>query len=197
MRLIKAFDLEDTDFHRWVGRYIYLGMIERALNPGCQMDYCVILKGAGGIGKSTFIKNLLPGNMQEYVNTNFQIQDNTRSMYMALEKRMVCEFNELHGLNRAQMENVKTIISNRVDTWDRKNVKYTEQVPRSCIIIGTTDKSLPLNDDENRNRRFIIVESPLPLTENSERIIWMNDQDRIKTVSRGRVFGLSGRREGI
>ena len=178
--LIKAFALEDTDFNRWVGRYLYLGMIERVINPGCQMDYCVILKGSGGIGKSTFIKNLLPEHMQEYVNTNFQIQDNTRSMYMSLEKRMVCEFAELHGLNRAQMENVKTIITNRVDSWDRKNVKYTEQVPRSCIIIGTTDKHLPLNDDDNKNRRFIIVESPLPLSGNDEGIEWMKDQERIR-----------------
>ena len=177
--LIEAFGLEDTDFNRWVGRYLYLGMIERVINPGCQMDYCVILKGSGGIGKSTFIKNLLPEHMQEYVNTNFQIQDNTRSMYMSLEKRMVCEFGELHGLNRAQMENVKTIITNRVDTWDRKNVKYTEQVPRSCIIIGTTDKHLPLNDDDNKNRRFIIVESPLPLSGNDVGIKWMKDQERI------------------
>ena len=178
--LIEAFGLEDTDFNRWVGRYLYLGMIERVLNPGCQMDYCVILKGSGGIGKSTFIKHLLPDHMQEYVNTNFQIQDNTRSMFMSLEKRMLCEFAELHGLNRAQMENVKTIITNRVDSWDRKNVKYTEQVPRSCIIIGTTDKHLPLNDDDNKNRRFIIVESPLPLSSNDERIEWMKDQERIK-----------------
>ncbi len=72
--LLDCFGVEDNEYNRAVGRYIYLGGIERMFNPGTKMDYIPILKGAGGIGKSIFVGNLLPSDFElrsEFINNNF------------------------------------------------------------------------------------------------------------------------------
>ena len=41
-----------------VGRYWLLGMVYRAMEPGCKFDYCPVVEGAGGLRKSTLIETL-------------------------------------------------------------------------------------------------------------------------------------------
>ena len=159
--LIDCFDLEDNNYNRVVGRYIYLGAIERMLNPGCKMDYIPILKGAGGIGKSLFVANLLPSDYElrsEYINNNFNFHEQTRSLIMSISGKMFVENNELMGMKKAELEKLKSFITTSSDTYDKKYDKYESVSHRTAMIIGTTDAEYPVVDDEWDNRRYIIVE---------------------------------------
>ena len=58
--LIDLFDAEDTKLNRWAGRYIPVGAIQRAWDPGCKLDEILVLVGKQGIGKSTLLSRILP-----------------------------------------------------------------------------------------------------------------------------------------
>ncbi len=159
--LIDCFGVEDNNYNRVVGRYLYLGAIERMLNPGCKMDYIPILKGAGGIGKSIFVGNLLPSDFElrsEFINNNFNFHEQYRSLVMSISGKMFVENNELMGMKKAELEKLKSFITSSTDTYDKKFDKYTSVSPRTTMIIGTTDAEFPIMDDEWDNRRFVIVE---------------------------------------
>ena len=161
MCLIDCFGVEDNNYNRVVGRYIYLGAIERMFNPGCKMDYIPILKGAGGIGKSIFVGNLLPSDFElrsEFINNNFNFHEQYRSLVMSISGKMFVENNELMGMKKAELEKLKSFITSSTDTYDKKFDKYTSVSPRTAMIIGTTDAEFPVIDDEWDNRRYIIVE---------------------------------------
>ncbi len=159
--LIDCFDMEDNNYNRVVGRYIYLGAIERMLNPGCKMDYIPILKGPGGIGKSIFVGNLLPSDFElrsEFINNNFNFHEQYRSLVMSISGKMFVENNELMGMKKSELEKLKSFITSSTDTYDKKFDKYTSVSHRTAMIIGTTDAEFPVIDDEWDHRRFIIVE---------------------------------------
>lgn len=40
------------EYIRAVGRYLVLAMVYRAMRPGCPLDFCVLLQGSAGTGKS-------------------------------------------------------------------------------------------------------------------------------------------------
>lgn len=159
--LIDCFGVEDNNYNRVIGRYIYLGAIERMFHPGCKMDYIPILKGAGGIGKSIFVGNLLPSDFElrsEFINNNFNFHEQYRSLVMSISGKMFVENNELMGMKKAELEKLKSFITSSTDTYDKKFDKYTSVSPRTAMIIGTTDAEFPVMDDEWDNRRYIIVE---------------------------------------
>lgn len=48
----------DTPYTRKVARYFLVGMCARVLRPGCKFDYCLVLEGTQGKGKSTALRIL-------------------------------------------------------------------------------------------------------------------------------------------
>lgn len=159
--LIDCFGVEDNNYNRVVGRYIYLGGIERMLNPGCKMDYIPILKGPGGIGKSIYVGNLLPSDFElrsEFINNNFNFNESKRSLIMSISGKIYVENNELMGMKKAELEKLKSFITTSTDTYDKKFDKYVTNSHRTAMIIGTTDAQFPVIDDEWDHRRFVIVE---------------------------------------
>ena len=66
--LERAFTIsERLSLAQWASRYILLGAIVRAYEPGTKLDETPILIGTGGIGKSTSLRHLLPAARHEVV----------------------------------------------------------------------------------------------------------------------------------
>lgn len=64
------FGAEPSSYNAMCMRLILLGAIERVFEPGCKFDCMVILKGAQGLGKSTFFRYIC-GN-DKYYQGNFK-----------------------------------------------------------------------------------------------------------------------------
>jgi len=60
------FGAEPSDYHAMCIRLILFAAIERVFNPGCKFDNMVILKGAQGLGKSTFFRIMCDDNIEWY-----------------------------------------------------------------------------------------------------------------------------------
>lgn len=65
----------------------------------------------------------------------------------AVEGAWICEMAELLALRRAKdAEAVKGFISRQSDSYRRPYQRHTEDVPRGCIYIGTTNRAEFLTD---------------------------------------------------
>ena len=133
-----------------VGRYWLLGMVFRVMNPGCKFDYCPVLEGMGGLGKSTLVEVL--GGSEFYSDTHFDVSRG-KDAQEQVQGIWVYELAELSGFGKADIELIKAFISAKVDRYRPSYGRTVEPYPRQCVLVGTTNLNTYLKD-RTGNRRF-------------------------------------------
>lgn len=148
---IKWLKCEDSDYTREVTRLVFAGGIHRVYNPGCKFDdVCVLVGTKQGEGKSTFVQWLAMEDRFFTVVKNIEKKDDLE----ALQGKWICELSELMAVTRAQdVESVKSFITTQIDRYRMSYDKRTEDYPRQCVFVGTTNKQQFLTD-KTGNRRW-------------------------------------------
>lgn len=132
-----------------VGRWWLISAVARAFKPGCQADHLLVLEGPQGIGKSTAISTLVGA---EWFADDVPDLANKDASLAALASWII-ELGELDTVRKAEVTQLKAYITRRVEAFRPPYGKAMVQVPRSCVFIGTTNRSDYLKD-ESGNRRF-------------------------------------------
>lgn len=146
---------KDNEYSREVSRLIFAGGIHRLYNPGCKFDDMPVLIGTRqGEGKSTLVRWLaLKDEFFTECNT-FQDKEGIECISGA----WICEVSELLAITRAkEQEAVKAFLTRVKDKYRMPYSRRTEDRPRQCIFIGTTNK-LQFLTDKTGNRRFYPIE---------------------------------------
>jgi len=139
--------------HRYlalVGRYMLMGLVARVMDPGVKFDYSPVFEGPGGIGKSTFVAELVGRDF--FSDTHFDIGNGKEGMEQ-LEGLWAYELSELTAFKRADSEQIKQFFSSTVDRFRGAYGKFVQQHKRQCVIFCTTNKRQYLYDLTG-NRRF-------------------------------------------
>jgi predicted P-loop ATPase len=128
-------------------------MIARIYNPGVKFDQVLIIVGTQGAGKSTAIRHLVGDNWfsDAYININ------DKDAVLTMRSVWVVEMGELGGMRKADVDQLKEFISRQTDRIRLPYGRRTENFPRQCIFIGTTNSDEFLKD-ETGNRRFWPIE---------------------------------------
>ena len=148
---------ERTELADWASRFILLGAVTRTYEPGCKMDEGPVLIGDGGIGKSTFLRGLLPPEHGEWFSDGLNFAADAKVKAEALQGRVIVEAAEMTGATRADQEAMKAFLSRTDDGNTRRAYRRDpEPSPRRCVIVGTADREQPLPNDPNL-RRFVPV----------------------------------------
>lgn len=146
----------DTAYNSEVAKLMLAGAVKRAYEPGCQFDTMVVIYGKQGRGKSNFVKRLAV--RPEWYLDNL----NTFEGDAAVEKLRgvwIAEVAELAAFKKQKdVESIKAFVSVRVDTIRPKYMRETEQRPRTCIMVGTTNDSTFLTD-KTGNRRYLAIDA--------------------------------------
>lgn len=151
--LVDYMGAEDTEYTRTVTRKVMAAAVTRIYRPGCKFDYMLTLRGAQGLGKSSFI-GLLGGKWFSDTLTTVQGKE-------ALEQIQgvwIMEVGELAGMRKAEVESIKLFLSKRSDRFRPAYGRRLQEYPRQCIFIGSTNETQFLRDTENR--RFWVVDTP-------------------------------------
>lgn len=133
-----------------VGRYILLGLVARAMQPGIKFDYSVVLEGITGKGKSTLVETLV--GAEHFSDTHFDIGGGKDGMEQ-LAGLWAYELSEMTAFRRADSEAVKQFFSTKTDRYRGAYGKYVKAHPRQVVIWCTTNKKKYLYDLTG-NRRF-------------------------------------------
>lgn len=133
-----------------VGRAFMIGAVARIMRPGCKLDTAPILEGRQGIFKSTAIAALMPS--PDWF-TDQVAEFGTKDSCHDLEGKWIIEIAELSAMRGKDVEKTKAFMSRSIDHYKRSYGRRSQDVPRQCAFIGTTNSQEYLKD-ETGNRRF-------------------------------------------
>ncbi|MGM9688183.1 MAG: VapE domain-containing protein, partial [Alloprevotella sp.] len=142
---------EDTELNRAMQRKHFTAAVARVFDPGCKYDYCLVMTGAEGIGKSTLLA-VMGG---EWFSDSLTTMEGKEGMEQ-LRGAWIVELGELSSLRKSEVEQVKAFLSKRVDTYRAAYARRLSDHPRQCVFCGTTNEALFLKG-ENGNRRFWVL----------------------------------------
>lgn len=144
------FGAVDNEIARLIGPKFLLSLVNRAMRPGCQADYTVVMESPQGEGKSTNLKALMPD--EEWFTD--QISDlRSKDSSIDIQGKWLIEAAEMDQVSRADVSSVKAFLTRTSDHYREPYGKVAEDHPRHCVFVGTTNKREYLKDDTG-GRRF-------------------------------------------
>lgn len=139
---------------RTVVQRFLLSAVERVLDPGCKVDFCLILFGPQGLGKSTFFRALAG----DYFSDSMGDLTDKKDDLMILHRNWINEWSEADqifvGANKS--EKIKRFVSAQDDSFRAPYGRTTQSFKRNSILCGTTNRDDWANDPTG-NRRFPVL----------------------------------------
>lgn len=153
--VVTAEDGRDVaDYVRAAGSRALLSVVARAYQPGCKADAMLILEGRQGTRKSSAVRALAEAIGPDYFREGFHLGEGSgKDARIALRGRLIIEWGELSGMGKKDRNELKTFLTQQVDSY-RSVYGLTEtDWPRTAIFFGSTNESHYLSDPSG-NRRF-------------------------------------------
>jgi putative DNA primase/helicase len=146
--LTDVFEVEERPYTRLIGTCYIMGMVMRAMRPGCKFDYMLILKGEQGLEKSGAFRALATPWF-----TDNAIKVGDKDSMMAMQLVWIAESAELESLNKAETTAVKQFLSAQEDMYRPPYGAQIKKRPRHTVMGGTTNADTFLKDATG-DRRF-------------------------------------------
>ena len=149
---IKAFGVDDTPYAREITVNWLIGALARITHPGCDYQTALVLQGKQGIGKSHILKLL--GNAW-HISLVSKVDD--LHALSDLQRGWIVELEEMAATRKVDVNNIKSFISRRADTFRAPYAPIAETVDRHCVFAISCNDKYFLNDPTG-NRRFAVLE---------------------------------------
>lgn len=146
--LCEYLGVEHTPYSSRVGAWWIMGAVKRVLCPGAKFDYCLVLSGNQGKGKSTVFE-ILGGPW--YGDTELDLQ--SKDAMSGLRGKLIYEFPELGALARSEERRQKSFLSRRIDEYRPVYGRREIKAPRQVVFGGSTNEH-EWNKDPTGGRRF-------------------------------------------
>lgn len=142
MRILGTSDGQYTSL---IGRKWLMSLVARAMEPGCKMDNMLILTGAYGARKSTFIETMAG---EFYADESVDMRTKEGSAFMA--KFWLIEQAELSHYRGTDAETAKGFLSKKVDRFRPPYGKVIETFPRRACLVGSSNDDDILSEPNRR-----------------------------------------------
>lgn len=124
----------------------------RGITPGCQADYSLMLYGKQGTKKSSAVAALVP-NREWYLDTPSGFgEGGNKDQQMVLARRLVVELGEMQPLKRMSESASRAALTRRTESVRIPWATHSEDYPRTCAFIATTNERHPLRDPTGARR---------------------------------------------
>lgn len=141
-----------SSYDERVGAMLMVGVVTRAYQPGCKLDFVVIFEGEQGAGKTRGVRELC--NPAWYREASESMAG--KEFLLQIRGALIVEIGELSALSRADYNRVKQVVTAQVDTVRDPYGRFPGGHPRQCVFIGTTNDD-NWNRDPTGARRFLPV----------------------------------------
>jgi putative DNA primase/helicase len=145
--LVKFAHATDSSYSRAVGAAWLVSAVARTYDPGCQADYVLVLEGPQG-AKKTSLFRALGGDWMSEISIS-----ESKDAVMAIHGPWICEWGEMSGMSRSEVEYVKGYITRKVDRVRPPYGRVHVDMPRRCVFGATTNAVAWLTDPTG-GRRF-------------------------------------------
>lgn len=152
-RLIRAFPdtlgCEDNEYTREVGQLFFISLVKRILEPGCKLDYIIVLESSQGTRKSTWVHTV--GG--DWASTG-ELIPGDKDTFQNMRGKWVIELPEIDAtFSKADVAWLKKVLSTGADTYRPSFGPQSETIPRESVFVATINPSATkeyLRDTENR-----------------------------------------------
>ena len=166
-------------FAMWASRFCILGPIQRAFQPGCELqEMPVFLSREQGVGKSMALKWLFRKEDQSmFYEDGVEWDADPKLQAEKVAGAVLSEIGEMKGIRRANLDRVKRYVSATHDTVRFSYDKRAETRPRRFAMVGTGNGN-KLPPDPTGNRRFVAIpiagrgKKPEPFMEANRDMLW-------------------------
>lgn len=148
----RYFGAKDIPLNRAYALRFMMAAVRRLRQPGCKFDNVLVLQGDQGAGKTSAL-SILGG---EWFGEGDLLRMNTQQIQEALERVWIWDLAELGGLQHAETEKSKAIISRQCDIGRGAYQRRVKRQRRHSVLTMTTNLDSYLQDSTG-NRRFWIV----------------------------------------
>ena len=144
----------DPDFFIDSLRHWLVGMVACAIDDKVQNQQLLLLHGGQGSGKSTFIRKLLPPELDTYYRCGMIIPEN-KDHLLQLSSSLIIDLDEFDTLPSWQMQSLKRLIVQGVVT-ERKvfDLQMNNFIRRASFIASTNNPHCLQDIKENRRILF-------------------------------------------
>ena len=158
---IDSLGVKDTEYAGRITKYFLLACVARIFHPGCKWDYCLVVKGVQGIGKSTIMRKLAVN--PDWFNDSLDSFEGKDAME-ALIGKWIVELGEMAATRKSENEKIKAFISRQIDDFRKSYGHRKEAYPRQCLFSATTNSEEFLKDRTGGRRFLILVSEAKPDT---------------------------------
>ena len=134
--------------------------IWRAIQPGYRHKQVPVLVGPQKIGKSPALAHLLPSQSRDkWFTDGLDLARPHKERVEALLGKVIVEVSEMAGATRTELNSLKSFLSATNDNGIRLAYRHDPiDLPRRCVLVGTSNEDAPLPNDITGNSRFVVVE---------------------------------------
>ena len=130
---------------------------------GCMLDddivnhAALVFYGGQGLGKTTWLDNLVPRELKEYKHSGF-VNPKNKDTFVALSEKMLINIDELEALRANEIGAFKAMVTLPSINVRRVYGHYTEHMPRRASFAASTNDKGILTDVTG-SRRFLMFET--------------------------------------
>lgn len=146
--LSDVYEVPERPYTQLIGKCFIMGLVKRALQPGCKFDYMLIIKGEQGLKKSTAFRALAYPFF-----TDNAIRMGDKDSLMAMQLVWIAESAELESLNKSETTQIKQFLSAQEDMFRPPYGSQLIRAKRHSVNVGTTNADTFLKDATG-DRRF-------------------------------------------
>ncbi|PAJ72171.1 hypothetical protein CJF42_22730 [Pseudoalteromonas sp. NBT06-2] len=123
------------------------------------LDYegVLVFQGAQGIGKTRWLKNLLPEKLKTYIEDGALIEPRNKDTIFTACSHWIVEIGELDSTFKASdISDIKRFITKKTDKLRRPYAREDSLLPRRTVFFGSVNEKSFLKD-KTGNRRFWVL----------------------------------------
>jgi predicted P-loop ATPase len=139
-------------FKKWFVALVGCMLVDEIVNHSA-----LVLYGGQGLGKTTWLDNLVPNELKEYKHNGF-VNPKSKDTFVALSEKMFINIDELEALRANEIGAFKAMVTLPSINVRRVYGHYTEQMPRRASFAASTNDKGILTDVTG-SRRFLMFET--------------------------------------
>ena len=149
---------QDAEYLRLVGSKWILSIVARIFSPGIKADNVLILEGTQGIQKTAALEALATFNGENFF-LEFTGDITAKDSFELFQGKVIVEMSELATVKKSEVEDMKALISRRIDEYRPPYGRAKIKRPRYFIFGGSTNQvGQEYLEDETGARRIWPVE---------------------------------------
>ncbi len=155
-RLADTVETNDQEYFKLCLKRWILALVASATNAETVNQQMIVLSGKQGLGKSTWISNLVPKSLEKY-HYSGAVNPNNKDTYIHLAESLIINLDELTNMNKKQASSFKEIITQGTINIRKPFGRSSQKLTRRASFIGSINDSEFLYDLTG-SRRFLCFE---------------------------------------